>query len=933
MKYGKFITLGVYLLSLMLLLTPTMTIAVGSGSWPPPGSGDWLINQETIVEDETVILNGNLIVNDTLILVRSTLIFKSNYIVNVTKLGCLKLINSTIKGENSSIRWSMQVHNGGRIIFDNSRLIGVGYNLFSPVIKVGIWINSSNIIINNTEILNAYYGLYLTNNYNVTVMNTFIEANYTSESSQDPRGVFIAESNKITFENVSVISSDNAVVLSSTHNVILEDCNFTATKHASYGMFVKESYNILFTKGSVNSLQGHGATISNVNNLTFYEIGINASITAIDLKQSNNVTISRSIILFSTMAFNFEEASNITIEETIVTNSEYGICATNVTSLYLAKNIIQATDILIEYHNVTNSSSYNNTYISFAESATVYTSNNIAFIRDYFSSINHSAYFAYSENITIENCTLLSLIDNAILLNNVTESRISYSNILAAKSIYVYNTSSMIYLENNFIASIEGIMIEESHDVTIQMNEVTANFSAIILSNSKYSLVKENTITSESLFGMYISLNSDNNVITENTFTNSKSYGLCVMGRNNLIYFNFFINNNNNQSQVQDLSIGNLWDNGSIGNYYCNYDGPDLNHDGIGDEPYIISQFAVDHFPIIIDLDNDSVNDYTEDLLYGTDPTKWDSDDDKLNDGLEIYTIHSLPNNTDTDNDSMPDGWEYNNGLNPVNSSDATLDSDNDGLLNIYEYLNGTNPQNNDTDDDGMSDLFEIQYNLNPNDSSDALMDIDNDGLNNLQEFQNHTDPRDDDTDNDGMPDGWEIINGLNATLNDASKDPDNDGLTNLEEYQQDTDPKDSDTDNDGMMDGWEVHHGLNATINDAEQDPDNDNLTNFEEYLNGTNPKDNDTDDDGLTDGEEVIMYNTNPTKADTDGDGFTDSYEVENNLDPLNQDTDGDGLIDSQDSLPTINNYHLYVGVGSIMAITIIAIAIVYKLKIIKK
>lgn len=47
---------------------------------------------------------------------------------------------------------------------------------------------------------------------------------------------------------------------------------------------------------------------------------------------------------------------------------------------------------------------------------------------------------------------------------------------------------------------------------------------------------------------------------------------------------------------------------------------------------------------------------------------------------------------SDTDNDGMPDTWETAYGLNPSDSSDASLDADDDGLTNLQEYLAGTNP-------------------------------------------------------------------------------------------------------------------------------------------------------------------------------------------------------------------------------------------------
>lgn len=53
---------------------------------------------------------------------------------------------------------------------------------------------------------------------------------------------------------------------------------------------------------------------------------------------------------------------------------------------------------------------------------------------------------------------------------------------------------------------------------------------------------------------------------------------------------------------------------------------------------------------------------------------------------------------TDDDNDGMPDAWEIENGLNPLDSSDASLDPDGDGLTNLQEYQRGTDPEVSDVE-------------------------------------------------------------------------------------------------------------------------------------------------------------------------------------------------------------------------------------------
>ena len=57
--------------------------------------------------------------------------------------------------------------------------------------------------------------------------------------------------------------------------------------------------------------------------------------------------------------------------------------------------------------------------------------------------------------------------------------------------------------------------------------------------------------------------------------------------------------------------------------------------------------------------------------------------------GLPEYKGQSYK---DSDNDGMPDVWETKYGLNPNDSSDATLDCNGDGYTNIEKYINGIDP-------------------------------------------------------------------------------------------------------------------------------------------------------------------------------------------------------------------------------------------------
>jgi parallel beta-helix repeat protein len=115
--------------------------------------------------------------------------------------------------------------------------------------------------------------------------------------------------------------------------------------------------------------------------------------------------------------------------------------------------------------------------------------------------------------------------------------------------------------------------------------------------------------------------------------------------------------------------------------------------------------------------------------------------------------------------------------------------------------------------------------------------DSDSDTLPDSWEIANGLNPYSPDSDMDSLPDAWEVMYGLNPLLNDTAGDHDDDGLSNLEEYLLGLNPSSEDSDGDQMPDFWEVQNYLNPLYNDAGFDPDGDDISNLYEYYGGTNP------------------------------------------------------------------------------------------------
>jgi len=298
--------------------------------------------------------------------------------------------------------------------------------------------------------------------------------------------------------------------------------------------------------------------------------------------------------------------------------------------------------------------------------------------------------------------------------------------------------------------------------------------------------------------------------------------------------------------------------------------GNDAGNDPDGDGLTNLEEYQHGTDPHDGDSDDDGLVDGDEVDVHGTNPKDPDSDDDGLSDGDEVNVHGTNPKDPDSDDDGLSDGDEVNvHGTNPKDP-----DSDDDGLSDGDEVnVHDTNPKDPDSDDDGMPDGWEVDNGLDPLDGSDADDDPDGDSLTNVEEYQHGTDPHDDDSDDDGLSDSDELAGGTDPT----DPDSDDDGLLDGDELDEGTDPNDPDSDDDGMSDGWEVDNGFDPLDgSDIGGDPDNDGLTNLDEFEHGTDPHKADTDGDGINDGKEVEI-GTDPTNPDTDGDGIPDGKDKE--------------------------------------------------------
>jgi len=209
-------------------------------------------------------------------------------------------------------------------------------------------------------------------------------------------------------------------------------------------------------------------------------------------------------------------------------------------------------------------------------------------------------YLFDSNNCSITGCTVGNNTANVWLEqssnNTLSENTVKYAGVHGI----VLRTSS----ENNTIAQNQlqanptGIMLwRSSRYNSVFANHVNGSDTAgIYMTNSSRSDIFDNNV-SNSYNGLRLDTYSYENKIHGNTIEHSTYWGIYIGSSSN----NTFYQNNllDNPSQVVGDSSVNLWDNGSQGNYWSDYNGTDANHDGIGDTAYAINANNSDRYPLI----------------------------------------------------------------------------------------------------------------------------------------------------------------------------------------------------------------------------------------------------------------------------------------------------------------------------------------------
>jgi len=422
---------------------------------------------------------------------------------------------------------------------------------------------------------------------------------YSLVGNGNSTGIFILNRNGVTVRNMNIsnfsygirLIAESYMGMTSAGNSLLDN---TVTNN-EYGIYIISSSNNML-RNNIMTNNTHNFEVQGE-----YTNDIDVSNTVNEKKIIYWVNQQDMTVPSDAGYVALVNCTGITVQELNLANNGQGVILFSTTGSTITKNSITNTgDAIYIAESSGNTISGNNL------------ANNVNGIRGQASSDNTIS----SNNITTNESGIYfsgASTSNIISGNNITTNTVDGMNLWGSTNTDVEANTIINNTEN-------GINFFESMDNRIVGNNIAENGNGIkFWYHTSNNNISGNHIA-ENVIGILVDDAYDNNIIG-NMITKNIEFGIQLKGNqnNNVIYHNSFVDNNANGEGLQ-VSIpaymgmgapiewlpgrGNVWDNGTSGNYWSDYfirypNATQIDGLGIGDTPYYINENNIDRFPVI----------------------------------------------------------------------------------------------------------------------------------------------------------------------------------------------------------------------------------------------------------------------------------------------------------------------------------------------
>ncbi|MFW9916756.1 MAG: right-handed parallel beta-helix repeat-containing protein [Candidatus Thorarchaeota archaeon] len=478
-------------------------------------------------------------------------------------------------------------------------------------------INQNTTAVDEVIVLNG--SIVINSPYNLTLRNVTVQFNCTYDGEYN---ITVRGGGALFMENctVTTLNASNAWFLQAEFGsaILLNDSTFNyagynylsapigarfglyinsrdaqvlnCTIYKNYvGLYLSQAEDCLLANNTIMSSLSSGITLyeSSTNNVSNNELtncshGINLAISEQNVIMNNtiiNCPLGDGIFLFNS-SDNIMEGNN-------VTNPKWGIDLNISNNNTICNNSLALTNSTMDGIHIY-ASANNNVSGNFI-------------IRNAAYSGRYAIDLEQSGNCTVNNNTITNCSSNGIYLLNSGNSTVNHNTIANCSNSAIRLTSSdnSTVNSNDISSASVGINMWFMDNCTVSDNHIANVSSGIILEDATNNTVSRSTISNAN-YGIDVRKTS-NCTLAGNTITNSSEIGINLWWRTGdcFVWGNFLAGNR--RYNAYDENSTNRWDNGTHGNYYDDYFGPDLNNDGIGDIPYSISGpgGAQDRYPLV----------------------------------------------------------------------------------------------------------------------------------------------------------------------------------------------------------------------------------------------------------------------------------------------------------------------------------------------